>query len=675
MNRLIEQTDLNLTYQHVINIWVKVDVYDKDMVYIDTIDCALISGSFSMDASSDVRRTASFVLYPIYKNLNFLIREDSLVWINRNVVLSVGIQNHKTQEYTFYKLGTFVIMTYNSTYDATTNQLTLNCSDFMAKLDGTKNGELWSLVTSFPAYKEFYETKSTGGTDSYYFEDVSYYGRIYGVESSDHTSYVEGDYVVLKIPVVNFGNDKFRLNSLSSIPILDLETGTNVKAGVMKAGNNYAFRINKNSVSLTSHIPIEKVVDGVPIAYYIIRDAMITAVTTLGGIKEYNIDDIGEFSGMPQYNPDYLQYRKENPLWNNIPYDLEFNVGDNVLSIVTSLRDLYPNYETYFDEDGVFCCNMIPSQIADDPYLSNDYLQEILISENYDIDTSTVRNVCEVWGASLEVDFTASSCVKSGDTYIIDIDEYGDTIFAGDRIAITLDAPNTANNKVVIHTTYTEHDGESTVTKEKTFDPLEIYDEMTDAPLASGVLEMGTIYVFKVKTKLVNGDTPVKYLYYQSEYQPQAIDVLTDGTASNEIWNCADGTTTHVFTKKYFADKYNCKEKNINFTIDETSPLTIQKLGETLSVKQGGEFENILSDQRALARAIYENWKAARIIDRVNIVTKLCLFADVNKKVEFKRHDSDEIEQYIITSVSHDFSGGTTALALSHFYPLYVDAQ
>ena len=94
-----------------------------------------------------------------------------------------------------------------------------------------------------------------------------------------------------------------------------------------------------------------------------------------------------------------------------------------------------------------------------------------------------------------------------------------------------------------------------------------------------------------------------------------------------------------------------------------------------MSVKQGGEFENILSDQRAMARAIWENWKNARIVDTINITTKLCLFADVNKKVEFQRHDKDESEQYVITSVTHDMQGGTSTLALSHFLPLYIDAQ
>ena len=329
-NRIVEQSDLILTYQHVINLSIRVEVYDRFMNYVETMDCALISGTFNMDANSDVRRTISLVISPnVRSQISLLIKEDSLTWINRNVVLYVGIQDHRTQEYKYYKMGTFVIMTYNSTYDAVTNQLTINCSDWMARLDGTKNGELSALITSFPAYKEFYSTEATGGTDCYYFteENVNFsilydelgdpYG-LYQVDSEIHTQYTDGDYVVLQIPSTNIGNDRFRWNSLNTIPIIDLSTGFAVKPDVLLEGYNYAFRFTHSTLELTSHIPIEKVEDGVPINYYIIRDAMITALTRLGMIYDYDIDDIGEFLAMYQYNPDASQYRIENPLWNNI---------------------------------------------------------------------------------------------------------------------------------------------------------------------------------------------------------------------------------------------------------------------------------------------------------------------------------------------------------------------
>ena len=47
-------------------------------------------------------------------------------------------------------------------------------------------------------------------------------------------------------------------------------------------------------------------------------------------IKNYIIDDIGQFYGMPQNNTDYIQYRKDNPTWNQLPYDLEYEAGCTV---------------------------------------------------------------------------------------------------------------------------------------------------------------------------------------------------------------------------------------------------------------------------------------------------------------------------------------------------------
>ena len=47
--------------------------------------------------------------------------------------------------------------------------------------------------------------------------------------------------------------------------------------------------------------------------------------------------------------------------------------------------------------------------------------------------------------------------------------------------------------------------------------------------------------------------------------------------------------------------------------------------------------------------------------------------ADVNIKVSYRRNDTGEINQYIVKSLSHDLSGGTTTWELMRFYPLYIE--
>ena len=102
-----------------------------------------------------------------------------------------------------------------------------------------------------------------------------------------------------------------------------------------------------------------------------------------------------------------------------------------------------------------------------------------------------------------------------------------------------------------------------------------------------------------------------------------------------------------------------------------TSPFTVEKLGEILDVKNGGEYDNITSDDLAADRAKWENWKNCRLTDNITITTLLLPFLDVNKKISYKPSDSDIEHQYIITSISHDFLGRTSTITMYRFYPLY----
>lgn len=103
------------------------------------------------------------------------------------------------------------------------------------------------------------------------------------------------------------------------------------------------------------------------------------------------------------------------------------------------------------------------------------------------------------------------------------------------------------------------------------------------------------------------------------------------------------------------------------------SPFTVQKLGEIPDIKTGGDYDRITSDSLALSRAKWENWKNSRLTDSITLTTNLVPFYDVNLKVLYQTSCSSAPKQYIIKSVSHDFSSGTSTLSLMKFYPLYDD--
>ena len=224
----INTRDLKLICQNVIDLRIKIDVYDeRSGDYLDTIECEIINGTSSINAESDVRRTFCCTVLPL-KNKYLTVNKNGIIWINRILKIQIGILDRVNKQWYWYKQGDYVFSNISATYDSTTNQITINCSDLMTKLDGTKNGQLGALIIQYPAYEE------------------------------------------------------------------DPETGEIIK-------------------------------------YNYIRDAIITTIKQLGKITKYEIDDIGEFKGMPDYNIDFLQYLEESKVlvkngsymetWNAIPYD------------------------------------------------------------------------------------------------------------------------------------------------------------------------------------------------------------------------------------------------------------------------------------------------------------------------------------------------------------------
>lgn len=551
MADLITQNDLILVLSGSASpkLDLKIEVFDQNNKIIGTIH-GIVSGSMSINGESDIRRTANFVVQPTLTE-QLRLTEKSLLWLNKDLRLSVGLYDIRTKQYEYYPLGCYVYTDTSGTYDATTNRLTINCADFMKKLDGTKNGQLGALCICYPAYQE------------------------------------------------------------------DAETGEVIQ-------------------------------------YHKIRDAVIETLEHLAKISNYRIDDMGESKAMPEYNKDWQTYREEHETtWNAIPFDQEFSSGCSILSILTAFRDLYPNYEMFFDmETNAFICQLKPMCYEDDLYLDHSFLKRVLISENTSVDMTTVRNICEVWGNIIDVDYYCEECVYSEHIYSASISGYESGYKNGDVIGLKIPDANHADAKIRIND----------------FGAIGIYNEADDAPIDADVLKPDQVYAFKIRKTRTNGNE-VQKAYLLGQWQVHAVNVLTDGTKSGQFVTGSDGQEYELYSKEYFQNFYNCER--VDLTVTKDSPFTVEKLGEIPDVKTGNEYENLTSDDLAADRAKWENWKNCRLTDHITITTALLPFLDVNKKVSYQRSDSDREQQYIISSVSHDFSAFTSTITMYRFYPLY----
>ncbi|MBO5054864.1 MAG: DUF5048 domain-containing protein [Lachnospiraceae bacterium] len=550
MSNIITQEDLMLVLQQSAvpqTVRLKIEVLDSSQQIVGTIS-GIVSGSMSVSGDADIRRTANFVIHPTLTE-KIRLTENSLLWLNKDIRIYVGLYNIRTKQYKYYPLGTYVYTDASGTYDAVTNSLTVNCADFMKKLDGTKNGQLGALTIRYPAYEE------------------------------------------------------------------NEETGEIIK-------------------------------------YNTIRNAVMETLENLARITNYRIDDIGEYKAMPDYNDDWEKYRAENETWNVIPYDQEFSCGCSVLSILTAFRDLYPNYEMFFDmETNAFICQLKPMCYEDDIFLDNNFLQKVLISENTGIDMTTVRNICEVWGQVIEVDFYNEECIYADNIYSSSIEGYEDEYYNGDIIGLKIPAANQAGAQLNINN----------------FGAISIYNETDETPIASGELEAGKIYAFKIKKERIEEQDSIR-AYLLGQWQVHAINVLSNGKADQLDINSSN-SECKLYSREYFKKLYNCER--VDLTIIADSPFTVEKLGEIVDVKTGNEYDNITSDDLAADRAKWENWKNCRLTDNITITTALLPFLDVNKKVSYKRSGADTEHQYIINSVSHDFAGFTSTITMYRFYPLY----
>lgn len=532
MQYIITEEDKLLVQQNNIKCKIRISVLSPNNSILGVLTGVTEIGSFNIDCDSDIRRTSSLSikLDDFYNDIEAKIES----YLNLNFKFEIGILNCRTSDYKYYQVGVFCMTDSNTTYDSSTNTLSLSLSDNFSKLDGTRNGQI-------------------GGAP-------------------------------------------------------------------------------------TITIPTEY--DGIKNT---LKDAMITVLKNETSIVNYIIEDIGEYYGMQQNNDSYLEYRTLNPEWNVLPYDLEFNAGDTISSIVTEIRDLYPNCQTYFDIYDNFCFDMIPSNDKSPIYLDNNFLQSVLVasnSESVKYDISSIKNVVEVFGKTYDVDRYCETVKTSDNIYALTLDSYSDYV---NYQLIAFVAP--INNSDVMYININE------------IGMIPIYKEYT-----SNFIEKDTIIAGEMIVVKIMRDTNLNYVaYYLGQYQPHALCVLTSDI---------NDTT---YTKQYFSEKYNCLEKNIAFIESSENPFTLQKLGIIFSSNSGEEYDNIYSNSVALENAKYLIYKSSLLNDTVTLTTKLIPWLDVNVKVSYQKRQDNNINTYLIKQISHDFSNGTTSITMCRFYALYQD--
>lgn len=116
-----------------------------------------------------------------------------------------------------------------------------------------------------------------------------------------------------------------------------------------------------------------------------VRDAIITTIG-LAGFTKYVVEDCKQRDGTVI----------------TTPYEIKIDQGGTVYDILTELRDILPQYEMYFDVDGVFHYEYIPTGEDEPVTIDDDLWNAILSGEQINTDFEAVKNVIEVWGKDMD---------------------------------------------------------------------------------------------------------------------------------------------------------------------------------------------------------------------------------------------------------------------------------
>lgn len=375
-----------------------------------------------------------------------------------------------------------------------------------------------------------------------------------------------------------------------------------------------------------------------------IRDAVIKTITQLGGIVNYRVDDIGVYSCLEGVSNDFEKRREANPEWNKVPYDLEFDVGSTVWDILVKLRDLYPGFEMFFDEEGTFICQRIPNCDADEIVLTHEIVDDLVISESGSVSLSQVRNVTRVYGKAIDPDRFTEAVVTEGNTYKVTLDSYNDSLNtiiclvvdsdSIDDMQIEISGENTENSthKIMKRTMQAIVEAPEYCPDIDTDENVTTNTKIIYEPYAAGYFKAGEAYCFKYQKCLNSDETEPNYYWtYEGQLQVQAL-------YKNE---------------------------------DAETAFCVQKIGERVQVLTGGEYEDIFNNDLAMERASYETWKASRLTDTITLELIDIPFLTVNQKITYTPRNESKAYPYIIKSISESFGTGTMSMTLMRFYRLY----
>ena len=401
------------------------------------------------------------------------------------------------------------------------------------------------------------------------------------------------------------------------------------------------------------------------------------------------------------------------------PNDININVGGTIYDLLKQLRDILPNYQMYFDVDGVFHYNLIPSGKNEQIMVDDDIWNVNIVDYQKDTDYESLKNSITVIGKTHDIKNYGGVATISGDTYKIKLNGLKD-LSRYTKIGFNTNVDLGNNKKLEVTLEYQQVDSSGDITTATKVLTYPIKNENGTVPTFSNE---NTYYV----VKFVYGTDHWEFVNVQSVENPNraiindntyivtdsSISDYTDGMTYTfrtpmtgcenvympyfqinslkkiEIHNTVKLRNDTTYTLKYYEASEYEQEKYFQFMgeitprgeakeLNPNSPFYVNStIGEIRITLNGGDYDNIYTTGLAEERAKWELYTRCRLQDSVTIKCIPIYWLDVNWLVEItlpNKYGIEETEQYMIKSINLGSGlGATMSINLVKYYPYYED--
>lgn len=176
----ITTTQLATSLQNIQSRYIRLELLNYQFQTVDSVEGVCTSGSISIDANSDIRRTGSIVL--VVTDSSFEVNSGGKIWLDKYIRVWVGVASLITGEIEYTNCGVYIIDAPSYSYNPSTNTLALSLLDLMAKLTGIRNGYLPGVPVVLSAGENIrqtiIDTLALGGFTKYVVEEAPSPGTI-----------------------------------------------------------------------------------------------------------------------------------------------------------------------------------------------------------------------------------------------------------------------------------------------------------------------------------------------------------------------------------------------------------------------------------------------------------------------------------------------------------------